>query len=63
MLKVYAPDPHRPRVRVIVDAKGGRLQKPYDGNLWESEPDSEWPASVVAPLDPADHQIDPLAIL
>jgi hypothetical protein len=63
VLKVYAPDPHRPRVRVIMDAKGQRLQKAYDVNLWESEPGGEWPATVIAPLDPADHQVDPLAIM
>jgi len=63
VLKVYAPDPHRPRVRVIMDAKGHRLQKAYDVNLWESEPGGEWPATVIAPLDPADHQVDPLAIM
>jgi putative nucleotidyltransferase with HDIG domain len=63
VLKVYAPDPHRPRVRVIVDAKGERLPKAYDVNLWESQPGGEWPASVIAPLDPAEHRIDPLAIL
>ena len=51
------------RVRVIVDAKGAKLHKPYDVNLWESQPDGEWPASVIAPLDPADYQIDPLAIM
>lgn len=63
VVKVYAPDPHRPRVRVVVDAKGERLPKPYDVNLWESSPDGEWPASVIAPVDPAAYQIDTLAIL
>jgi putative nucleotidyltransferase with HDIG domain len=63
VLRVYAPDPHRPRVRVVLDARGERLPKPYDVNLWEHEPGGQWATSVVAPLDPAAHQIDPLAIM
>ena len=42
---------------------GETLQKPYDVNLWESQPDDQWPASVIAPLDPAAYPIDPLAIM
>ena len=63
VLKVYAPDPHRPRVRVVVGRTGELLAKPYDVNLWESDESGEWPGSVVAPLDPAEHQIDPLALM
>ena len=63
VLKVYAPDPHRPRVRVVVGRTGERLAKPYNVNLWESDESGEWPGSVVAPLDPAEHQIDPLALM
>src|SRR5690606_24213675 len=63
VLKVYAPDPHRPRVRVIADRQGQRLERPYDVNLWDSTPGTEWPSSVVAPLDPAEHGIDPLDCL
>jgi putative nucleotidyltransferase with HDIG domain len=63
VLKVYAPDPHRPRVRVVVGRTGELLAKPYDVNLWECDESGEWPGSVVAPLDPAEHQIDPLALM
>jgi len=63
VLRVYAPDPHRPRVRVVVGRSGEMLAKPYDVNLWESDDSGEWPASVLAPLDPAEHQIDPLALM
>jgi len=63
VLKVYAPDPHRPRVRVVVGRSGEMLAKPYDVSLWESDDSGEWPATVVAPLDPAEHQIDPLALM
>jgi putative nucleotidyltransferase with HDIG domain len=55
---VHAPDPYRPRVRVLFDAGGTRLDLPLDRNLWESrggEPDS-----IVSPLDPAGFGIDPL---
>jgi hypothetical protein len=50
-------------VRVVLDARGERLPEPYDVNLWEHEPGGQWATSVVAPLDPAAHQIDPLAIM
>jgi putative nucleotidyltransferase with HDIG domain len=63
VLRVYAPDPHRPRVRVVIDARGARLAKAYDVNLWESPAGGQWPTSVAAPLDPADHQLDPLALM
>ena len=35
VLKVYAPDPHRPQVRVLFDRDGKRLALAYDVNLWE----------------------------
>ena len=46
VLKVYAPDPHRPRVRVVMGRTGEMLAKPYDVNLWESDESGEWPDSV-----------------
>ncbi len=63
VLKVYAPDPYRPKVRVVADGQGQRLERPYDVNLWDSTPGTEWPSSVTAPLDPAEHAIDPLDCL
>ena len=30
VLKVYAPDPYRPHVRVLIDRDGTRLELPYD---------------------------------
>ncbi len=61
--KVHAPDPFRPRVRVLFGRDGEQLRAPYDRNLWEPVPGSASPESVVAPLDPADYGIDPLAHL
>jgi putative nucleotidyltransferase with HDIG domain len=62
VLKIFAPDPHRPQVRVLFDRQGKRLSLTYDVNLWEAD-DPERPGSVVAPLDPAQYQIDPLSLI
>jgi hypothetical protein len=60
VLKVYAPDPYRPQVRVLFARDGRRLDLPYDLNLWDAAEDPAIPSSVVAPLDPAVYDIDPL---
>jgi len=57
--QVHAPDPHRPRVRILINKQGIRLDLPYDRNLWEPTRDGEQ-TSVVAPVDPAEFGIDPL---
>jgi putative nucleotidyltransferase with HDIG domain len=62
VLKVYAPDPHRPQVRVLFDRDGNRLTLTRDLNLWESSDDEPLP-SVVTPVDPADYRIDPLMLI
>ena len=33
--QVHAPDPYRPRVRVLFAKDGTRLDLPFDRNLWE----------------------------
>ncbi len=63
VLKVHAPDPYRPRVRVIVDKSGERLSLPVDRNLWESRDNDGQPASVKTPVDPGELGIDPLTFL
>jgi putative nucleotidyltransferase with HDIG domain len=68
VLRPYAADPHRPRVRVIgrlgtAPAAGLSAVKPYDVNLWESVPGGQWPESIVAPLDAAEYGIDPVTLL
>jgi putative nucleotidyltransferase with HDIG domain len=60
--QVHAPDPHRPRVRVIIDRNGTRLDLPYDRNLWQA-PQGEAQDSVVSPVEPAQYGIDPLNYL
>jgi len=61
VMQVHAPDPYRPRVRVIIGADGARLDAPQDRNLFDRTDDNG--PSVVAPLDPAAFDIDPLAVL
>jgi putative nucleotidyltransferase with HDIG domain len=63
VLQVHAPDPHRPRVRVIMDGKRRRLTTPVDLNLFEEPTDPTRARRIVAPLDPADFAIDPLGYL
>ncbi len=60
--QIHAPDPHRPRVRVLINKEGGRLELPYDRNLWEAGPDGEQ-SSIAAPVEPAVYGIDPLTYL
>jgi putative nucleotidyltransferase with HDIG domain len=63
VLRVYAPDPHRPRVRVVFGRDGLPLERHYDVNLWESTAEGEWPESVETPVDPKDYDIDPLTLI
>ena len=59
--QVHAPDPYRPRVRIIIAADGSRLEHPYDRNLFDATGDDA--PAIVAPLDPAEAGVDPLAHL
>jgi putative nucleotidyltransferase with HDIG domain len=65
VLHVHAPDPHRPRVRVLFAPDGSRLELPFERNLWEIQRDrSETELqSVVSPVDPAEFNLDPLTFL
>jgi putative nucleotidyltransferase with HDIG domain len=63
VLAVHAPDPYKPRVKVVVSATGERLDSPYDLSLWEVPADAQGPKAVTAPLDPSEHGIDPLSYL
>jgi len=63
VMNVYAPDPYRPHVRVLIDRDGKRIDLPYEINLWEASEDPLRPGSVTAPLDPADYQFDPLLLM
>ena len=69
VLAVHAPDPHRPRVRVIFAPDGTRLELPFERNLWEPQRDIVQRAdqgaleTVVSPVDPAEYNVDPLTFL
>jgi hypothetical protein len=63
VLRVYAPDPYRPTVRVIVGADGQKLPRPYDVNLWEHGDEHPGPRLIVKPIDPATLDLDPLTYL
>ena len=45
------------------DLVSKRLDLPYELNLWEKAEDPQRPSSIVAPLDPADFQFDPLMLM
>ena len=63
VLQAHAPDPHRPRVRVVTAPGGQRLQLPYELNLWECAGASLPATAVVAPVDPSEYQVDPLMLM
>lgn len=63
VLQVHAPDPYRPRVRVLFGRDGARLDLPYERNLWEPAAEGAEPDSVHSPLNPDDYSIDPLTYL
>jgi putative nucleotidyltransferase with HDIG domain len=63
VIAVHAPEPFKPRVKVIKTPKGDMLPRPYEVNLWEVPADTHGPKSVNSPLDPAEHGIDPLTYL
>jgi putative nucleotidyltransferase with HDIG domain len=60
--KVHAPDPYRPRVRILFDPTGTRLEAPVDRNLWEPV-GARAAGSVVAPVDAAEFGVDPLELM
>jgi len=71
VLRVHAPDPHRPRVRVLFGADGTRLDLPFERNLWQPQADRAGRdatedgrlENVVSPVDPATFNLDPLTFL
>ncbi len=63
VLRIYAPDPYRPKVRVILAANGEKLARPRDVNLWETPDDGRGHGAIMTPLDPATVGIDPLTYL
>jgi putative nucleotidyltransferase with HDIG domain len=60
---IHAPDPYRPQVRVLLNRAGVRLDLPYEINLWEIVSEEGRPSHIVAPLDPAAYEMDPLTLM
>jgi hypothetical protein len=63
VMAIYAPDPNRPRVKVVTDADGALLDTLFELNLWETGAQPEQSRTIVAPVDPADIDVDALALL
>jgi putative nucleotidyltransferase with HDIG domain len=63
VLKVYAPDPYRPQVRILAGRDGRRIDLPYEVNLWETADEADRPVSIISPLDPANYGFDPLLLM
>jgi len=61
--QTHAPDPHRPQVRVVMDATGARIADGPAINLWETFEDGYVPPDIVGPADPAEVGLDPLTLL
>ena len=63
VMAVHAPDPYRPKVKVISGPAGDRLDTPFEVSLWEVPEDGKGPRGVTASLDPSEHDVDPLTYL
>ena len=65
--KVHAPDPQRPKVKVVLDREGATIDFPYEINLWQRPLDGTAkdgrPSSVLKPVDPKAYGLDPLFFL
>jgi len=66
-MKVHAPDPQRPKVKVVLDREGASVDFPYEINLWQRPLDGTAkdgrPSSVLKPVDPKAYGLDPLFFL
>jgi putative nucleotidyltransferase with HDIG domain len=60
---VHAPDPHRPRVRILFGKDGVRLDLPYDRNLWDPAQQDASTDAILAPVEPSAYGVDPLSYL
>jgi putative nucleotidyltransferase with HDIG domain len=63
VLKIHAPDPSRPVVRVIAAADGQRLKTPRDLALWDEDGHGGPPPRIATPVDPEEAGFDPLPYL
>ena len=63
VLRIHAPDPARPAVRVIAGPDNAVLANPYDVALWIDEGPAGPTPRIATPVAPADVGIDPLRYL
>ncbi len=63
VVRVHAPDPYRPQVRILFGRDGRRLEPPFDLNLWEADTHPNVPHTIAAPADAADYGIEPLSLV
>jgi putative nucleotidyltransferase with HDIG domain len=63
VLAVHAPDPYKPRIKLVMAPSGEMHEFPVEINLWELPPNASGPKNVTASLDPAHYSIDPLTYL
>ena len=63
VVRIHAPDPYRPQVRVLFDRHGTRLGRTHDIRLWENRAGEGRRPSIKGPVNPADYGIDPLTFL
>lgn len=63
VLRPFAPDPYRARVRAVFAADGHKLDLPYDIDLWDVEPAPHRSSSIAGPATPPDPTFDPLSVV
>ncbi len=64
VMAVHAPEPFKPRVKVIATADRRTASSSRSKSICgKCPPSRQGPKAVKAPLDPADHGIDPLSYL
>ena len=63
VMRVHAPDPFRPRVKVLFDKEGRRYDTPLEMDLWEKNAEGSPVGTVVAPAEESEFGIDPLNFL
>jgi putative nucleotidyltransferase with HDIG domain len=63
VMRVHAPDPYRPRVKVLFDKDARPCDTPVEINLWETDAAGAPLGSVAAPAEESEFGIDPLSFL
>jgi putative nucleotidyltransferase with HDIG domain len=59
----HPTDPFRPQVKVVLDARGSRLEEPVLVNTWERDARGAYARAVVQAVDPDRIALDPLTQL